>query len=89
MWTLCITYDLRKPGRDYSDLYTYLKSFSDWCHPVESVLLVNTDKSPKAVRDEVWKYMDDNDGLLVFRAASPGAWAGLSDEISKWLKDNL
>ncbi len=56
---------------------------------MESVFLVKTDKSPKAVGDEVWKYMDDNDGLLVFRAAAPGAWAGLSDEISKWLKDNL
>ena len=89
MWTLFITYDLRKPGRDYSGLYTYLKSFPDWCHPVESVWLVKTEKSPKTVRDEAQKYLDDNDGLLVFRAAAPGAWTGLSDKISKWLKDNL
>lgn len=89
MWILCITYDLRQPGRDYSALYSYLKSFPDWCHALESVWFVKTDRSPKTIRNAARSHMDSNDGILIFRATTPGAWAGLSDEISKWLKDKL
>jgi hypothetical protein len=89
MWTLCMSYDLRQPGRDYSNLTEYLKTFPNWCHALESMWFVVTDKSPEAVRDEARKCADANDRLLVFRTGPPAAWVGLSNEITEWLQKNL
>lgn len=89
MWTLNVTYDLRKPGRDYTALFEYLKSLGNWCHALESTWFVVTDKSPETVRDEARRHADSNDAILVVRSARPGAWIGLSAEISGWLQKNL
>jgi len=89
VWTLCLVYDLRQPGRDYSSLIGYLKAFPNWCHPQESVWLVVTDKSPETVRDEARRYADANDRILVFRAGRPGAWVGISADVADWLGKNL
>ena len=29
-----ITYDLKQPGRNYTDLYEAIKSLGDWQHPL-------------------------------------------------------
>ena len=36
-----ITYDLKQPGRNYSDLYETIKSLGDWQHPLESTWFVH------------------------------------------------
>ena len=36
-----ITYDLKQPGRNYTDLYEAIKSFGDWQHPLESTWFVH------------------------------------------------
>ena len=89
MWTLCVTYDLRAPGRNYDKLFDYLKSQPAWCHPVESVWFIATDKSPEFIRDEMQGSCDSNDKILVVRTAAPGAWVNLTTESSEWLKKNL
>ena len=38
-----ITYDLKQPGRNYSDLYETIKSLGDWQHPLESTWFVYMD----------------------------------------------
>jgi len=86
--TLCVTYDLSKPGREYNDLYEYLKSFGTWCRCLESTWLINTNKLCKDVRDEILKIIDSNDKLLVFSVGSDWAGYGLSKEIYDWLKNN-
>lgn len=35
-----ITYDLKQPGRNYTDLYEAIKSLGDWQHPLESTWFV-------------------------------------------------
>lgn len=35
-----ITYDLKEPGQDYSELYEAIKGLGDWQHPLESMWLV-------------------------------------------------
>jgi len=89
MATFIVSYDLRAPGRDYTSLFTAIKSYNRWAHPLESVWAIVTDKSAVDVRDHLWSYMDANDGLLVVGSSHVGAWMGLGQRLSDWLKENL
>ena len=89
MPTYCITYDLRKPGRDYAALIERLKTLKA-ASPLESVWFVVSTSSAVEIRDYLWQVMDSNDGLLVLTTANGAAWIGLSDAgWTKWLQDNL
>lgn len=85
--TLMVSYDLRKPGRDYSSLYTAIKGASDWAHPLESVWLIKTNQTPEYWRDYLRQYIDGNDRLLVI-PVSPNAWASynLDNEVVGWMR---
>jgi hypothetical protein len=84
-----ISYDLNKPGQDYSALYSAIKDLGSWCHPLDSTWFVVTELTATDVRDSLVGVMDKSDALIVTRATQPGAWKGLSDEITRWLKANL
>ena len=84
-----ISYDLNKPGQDYSALYSAIKELGSWCHPLDSTWFVVTELGAADIRDRLAKVMDKSDGLIVVRALAPGAWNNLSDEVVRWLKDNL
>jgi hypothetical protein len=81
-----ITYDLRKPGRDYSDLYDAIKSYESWAHPLESVWFVDTQTAPGEVRDYLKQHIDSNDKLFVCRLVHHWASFNLSDKVIEWLK---
>ena len=81
-----ITYDLRKPGRDYSDLYDAIKSYGAWAHPLESVWFVDTQTDPGGVRDHLQQCIDSNDMLFVCRLVQHWASFNLSGEVIKWFK---
>ena len=84
-----ISYDLNKPGQDYPELYSKIKDLGDWCHPLDSTWFVETNLSASKVRETLNSVMDSSDALLVVKASAPGAWFGLDDKVSQWLKDNL
>ena len=44
-----ISYDLKKPDRDYSGLYEAIKSFESWWHYLESTWIIKTEKTPKEI----------------------------------------
>ncbi len=82
----CISYDLKTPGRDYGSLYESIKASGIWWHQTGSVWVIVTNKSAITVRDELMRYIDQNDKLFV--AALRKEWAGVgfnSDEYN-WLK---
>ena len=83
-----ISYDLRKK-RDYSALYERIRKYGTYCHALESSWVVVTTQTATEVRDNIQQVMDQDDGLLVTRLSGEAAWAGLSDEIRKWLKLQL
>lgn len=90
MNTIVINYDLNRPGQNYSDLYSKIKSLgSAWCHPLESTWFVKTTMTYVQVRDTLKSVIDKNDKLLVTDFKGNAAWHGLSTECSQWLKDNL
>jgi hypothetical protein len=89
MSVLTISYDLRKPGRNYESLYEGIKALGSWCHALESTWFVDTNKSATDAANMLWKHMDSNDGLFVGRLTKEAAWAGLSDIFSEWLKTHI
>ena len=89
MTTYIVTYDLRKPGRNYGDLYNYLKSFGSWCKITESTWAVVTSSSSVEVRDGISRVVDSGDVYAVISSGSSGAWAGTGSEVTDWLKKYL
>lgn len=61
-----ITYDLRKPGRNYSALYEALKSITpNWWHYLDSVWIFATELSTEAIYQKIKPHIDSNDYILV------------------------
>ncbi|MFD1795073.1 hypothetical protein FQV27_14645 [Paracoccus aurantiacus] len=78
-----VTYDLRKPGRNYQPVHQYLKQFNH-CKDLESVWLLDTNEPAPAIRDELKSRIDASDTVLVIRLQKNGAWwnYGCSDWIN-------
>lgn len=81
--TYLITYDLRRPGKNYDALYEHLKSYSNHRHPMDSVWFVKTTNSAATIRDMAKKHMDSNDMLFVCKV---GNWGSYNlPNTSEWL----
>ena len=90
MRKLLVTFDLRKPGRDYAALDAAVKAIaSGWCHCLGSVWVIATTMDCAAVRDRLQQHVDRSDGLVV--VALGGSWAalGLDQQCTAWLAANL
>jgi len=80
-----ISYDLNKPGQNYNELYSEIKSLGSWCHPADSTWYVDTNLSATQIRDRL-DAVDATDSLIVSRASAPAAWIGLPNDVSDWLE---
>jgi len=89
MRNVMIGYDLNKPVQNYTKLIQRLQEFPNWWHYLDSTWIVRTDMTCAAIRDELLKYIDANDELLVADLTGVAAWYGFDSAGSKWLKDNL
>ena len=91
MASYLITYDLSKPERNYSGLFSAIKAVSGtWAHVSESswIVVANNQSSTK-IRDNLNKVLDRNDKVLVCKLTGEAAWYGLSSQQTTWLKSNL
>jgi len=92
MNTILISYDLIQPetSNDYKRLIDQIKSYSFWCKPLRSFWLIKTNDSPATVRDNLKKYIDNNDNLLVMNitGASWGSY-NLDSSVTQWMKTKL
>ena len=84
-----ITYDLNKPGQNYTKLYEAIKALSGthW-HMMESVCTTALPAPATTLRDSLAANIDKNDKLLVAKL-SEAAWQGISDKNSEWLKNTI
>lgn len=73
-----VTYDLRKPGRDYATLFAAIKTLGKAIKPLQSTWIVATNYTDAQIRDHLVKFMDPNDGLLVMGLKAEAAWQKLS-----------
>ena len=60
-----ISYDLKKPGRNYDDLYKAIKALGSYRHPMDSVWFVDTSLTTSEVYGKLKAYVDSNDLVLV------------------------
>lgn len=61
-----ITYDLRKPERDYTTLYETIKEIGNWQHPLESVWFVYTPfLDANGIYQRLRPVIDNNDYILI------------------------
>jgi hypothetical protein len=88
--TLLVGYDLNRPGQDYDELIKFLKAQVPWWHALDSTWIVVTPKTASELRDEIKRFIDANDEVLVMNVKGD-AWAsfGLSDKANQWLKENV
>jgi len=79
-----VSYDLRKPGRNYEPLY---KRLADWkaVRVLQSVWIIETNSSASNIRDDLAKCIDANDGLLVTGLTGEAAWQKLEGTSDQYL----
>ena len=89
MNTYIVSYDLRTPGKNYSDLIAALKTYSNWMHALDSFWVIRSALTAVQVRDQLARHIDTNDKLIVVQSAHVGAWNGFTAQNTEWLKTNL
>lgn len=87
MAVLLVTYDLKKPGKDYKDVLKTIKNYS-WARLSESSYAIATDKSVQQLYDQLKPYLDDNDNIYVINLRRPYVGFGPKD-VNDWLEKNL
>ncbi|HEX4926468.1 MAG TPA: hypothetical protein VFV74_00560 [Burkholderiales bacterium] len=69
---------LKAPGRDYVDLVEAIGRVGSAAWPcLDSTWVVNSDKTPSQIRDELKLYLEPTDELIVAELAGNAAWKGL------------
>lgn len=86
MAVFIVTYDLKKPGKDYDNLIRAIKDFGSYCHCQGSVWFIDYNWTAGQVRDDLKQHMDSNDELFVGRLT--GQWASWNSRCSDWLKSS-
>lgn len=79
MTKILISYDLRIPGRNYQPLYSRLAEWSA-SRVLESVWVANVNASVAEVRNDLQRFIDGNDRLLVVALTGASAWQKISSE---------
>lgn len=86
MSIILVTYDLKKPGRNYKPVHDYLKTYS-YCKYLESVWLLDTHKSPDKIRNELKTKIDSNDTVFVVKLRQD--WASYNYGCADWLNSSI
>ncbi len=84
-----VSYDLIEPGQKYENLINLIKQDGKWARLGGSAYLVDSDSTAVELRDRFKTVLDGNDKLYVGRVTIPAAWLGMSEGVSKWIKEKL
>lgn len=85
MATLLITYDLRRPAKDYPLLISAIKAFRQWARPAASTWLIRSTSSAREVRDYLRRFTDENDVVFVIEVDADWASFNVSQDVVDWL----
>lgn len=83
-----ITYDLCGSGKNYADLYDYLKSYGVWAHITESTWFISTSKPCSTIRDDLLQLLVSDDRVFVAELTGTAAWHNVICK-SDYLKEHL
>ncbi|HLX08941.1 MAG TPA: hypothetical protein VKY89_13895 [Thermoanaerobaculia bacterium] len=83
-----VSYDLKKPGRNYAALFTELKRIGDWWHYLESTWLIATDETASQVWNRISPAIDQNDRVLIIEVVNnTNGW--LTQEAWDWINQHF
>ncbi len=78
---------LKSPGRDYVDLVQAIDRVGTRAWPcLDATWVINSDKTPTQIRDELKQYLAPSDELIVAELAGNAAWRGLKGGSAEALK---
>lgn len=85
-----VSYDLIGPNRDYTKVIEHLKTYEFRATPLESVWILNSEKTAKQIREDLQKHTDENDKIFVV-ALQPRIWstANISKPTLDWMHKHL
>ena len=89
MTAYLITYDLNRPGKDYPELYSAIKSLGAWWHYLDSTWLVATSDTAVEIRDRLKRVVDDTDRILVIKLTSSWASYNLPSRAADWIRERV
>ncbi len=81
-----VTYDLNTPGQDYRVIHEAIKSLGEWCKPMESTWLINTNLSANQISERLRQCLDQNDRLLIVEIDPSTANGWLSKDVWEWIQ---
>ena len=86
-----ISYDLGLPETipDYKRVTDYIKTFSFWAKPLQSVWFVLSEKSASVIRDELKTRIDQNDKIFVIEVKGHWATSGINSKVTGWMQKNI
>jgi hypothetical protein len=87
MSVLLVTYDLKKPGQDYTDFLAIIRKYP-YARLSESCYAIVTTEVPKDVYNKLYPHMDKNDQLYIITLQNP-YWGLGPKEVNDWLIKNL
>lgn len=87
-----ITYDLKQPGRNYTELYDLIKSIAGdekWQHPLESSWVVKLQDSVSVdeITTRIREVMDSKDSLFVVDITGMSYQGWLPRSFWDWMKE--
>lgn len=83
---LLITYDLKKPGKDYITLHNTIKTAPNWWHHLESTWIIQTNESVDIWNGRLTKVIDQNDRLLIVDITRQSRQGWLTKDAWDWIR---
>ena len=85
-----VSYDLNKPGKDYSGVHKAIESASAgvWCKPLESVYVIRSSLTAQAIYNKICPFLDTSDRILVIEVTGNSYWY-LEKDVNDYLQKML
>jgi hypothetical protein len=81
-----ISYDLRRPGRNYEKLYSIIKTASDWIHAMDSLWFISTDQTVSYWSEKLMKAIDRSDYLYVVDVTGQSYHGWMQETVWNWIE---
>lgn len=89
MKSYLIIYQLTLPESSYTNLISYLKSFSYWARPTAFSWIVKSDLEAGKIRDEIMARIGPSDKALTIQIFNNWGSYNISKNVAEWMKSNL
>ena len=88
MSIIIITYDLNNPQKDYSSFFTAIQNQGHWWHSLRATWLVDTNKTPAQVYEELRTHLVASDRIFIGRLGD--GYSGWLDKTAwEWIQTRL